>query len=179
MTNLKKLAEEIISRVSKKTSDLQNKAVDEHGLFMAPLIDSTEMIIEEIISLCERVQKESLVTRIEFPSHYNVTKAGDNFFKTRNFTEVTEEAIVRLTWFYANEWLRDNIRVAPVKQVNEPTINTTINPAINMQQMSDTKLQQLAQDFYQWGLDEHFDYREEIKKAFIAGYRAAEKKARE
>lgn len=63
-------------------------------------------------------------------------------------------------WQISINQIRDNIRLAPVEQVSDKT------------------LRDLAQDFYQWAPGEYLDYREEIKDAFIAGYRAAEKKAR-
>lgn len=57
---LELIAREIIKAASKETYKRQMKYNEEYGVFMAPLVDSTEMVINGIIEALQRIQDEAL-----------------------------------------------------------------------------------------------------------------------
>lgn len=125
-TDLKKLAEQLLEQ--------QN---------------CSEMGLDALVSLLERVRKETLEARIEWPSEVEIEKAYLAAHPCLN---------ERGSFFTAIAWLRDKIRLAPVELVSDEKLFKQV--ALHIGDSED----EVAKHHWASG--------------FIRGYRAAEKKAR-
>lgn len=112
-------------------------------------------MVEQITSLLERVQKEALASRIELPTYDQLID-----FCVNNQATLRE----------AFHWLRDNVRYV-TKTEKDERIEVVCTPKQHI--VGDEELKRTA-FAYACSIDgRHLD-----QDAFIAGYRAAEKKAR-
>lgn len=106
-------------------------------------------LVNQILEALERVQKETLEARIVWPSGVYTPPKDQSSY----------ECMEAVKTFHA--WLRANIRIAPVEQVGDEELRT------------------MARESCNHGVEGLPAYYDNDVNYWIAGYRAAEKKARE